>query len=199
MKSVIAIVLAALTAAGCDANRPPIQNAHPAGRAALVEISPECRRPSTMNYSACKKAAEILESDPQSATWIYANHWSHVEFGGKSPLSSGGSGGGGGIGDCGGGNCTVPDLGGGGGGGDGAAAAAVVCLVVGVVVIGAVVAAEAVHETRVRASHRITTRALKLVYQRSGDPWSEKMLEELADVRYENAGSYRRFVRAASE
>lgn len=71
---------------GCEANGPRIENVHPLGAASLASIAPECRHPTSTEYTACKKAAEMLEVDPVRATDLYLANWDHVAFG--APLET---------------------------------------------------------------------------------------------------------------
>src|SRR4051812_46067220 len=65
--------------AGCEANGPRIQVVHPTGAGDLSRIAQECTRPTSAQYAACMKAAELLEKKtPQEATVAYLANWNHV-------------------------------------------------------------------------------------------------------------------------
>ena len=166
-------------------------------RLELFRIAPECRNPGPATADACRTAALILsEPDARAATDVYTRNWHRVAFDGSVASGPGGGSGGGG-------NCSSGDFGScnggslGSGGGDAAAAIVVVLAVVIVVVVAVLVVNAAVEAAKRDAARRITTQALRAVYERSGDSWSFVMKAELDRIKFRDRSSYLRFVDAA--
>lgn len=171
----------------------------------LIRVVPECRHPGLIRAPECRKAAEILDHSPREASEIYLENWRQVAFRGHvvgdpsaaRPSGGGGSGGGnwgsgwnfGNFGNC------------GGSSGDGLVAVIAVVIAVVIIVVAVVLIVQGVkalhragHDARVRAADRITTRALRAVYEQSaGDPYADTMLDALSDSNYRSQSSWLRF------
>jgi hypothetical protein len=181
-RAAIATGIVALLA-GCEANGPRIQNVHPLGAGELGRIAPECVHPNSAQYTACLKAAEMLEKNPIDATALYLRNWQHVAFRGDYPSS---------------GNVdpnlvllpidfiSTPTT------HDEAAAGVAVGTVMLVAIAGVAISNE-MHEARITWAQRITTVTLRRIYERAGDPYSNAMMPALSEVAFRQIDSLAMF------